>query len=136
MKTLKQIIEEVQQYQCTEGSKADCELRSSAIRVNVLREMYDIFVASFNNIDEATILYKTTDDFATLANLVEPFVAAITERLRTNMDPYTVFEIKRTLKISGNREELLAKYDGKDKEFVEQIIRETEEYFDVTYRKK
>ena len=134
MKTLKQIIEEVQQYQCTEGSKADCELRTLAIRVNVLREIFDIIGKSHGS-NETSLPFENGFDSMLLMQVAKPSFSAMVEKLQSNMDPYTVFEIKRTFNISGNREELLAKYDGKDKEFVERVIRETDEYFNSVHGK-
>lgn len=136
MKTLKQIIKEVQQYQCTEGSQADCELRTFALRVNLLRDIYDVCDAYMKRFDDYNLLSQFTDDFFLIVNQIEPSINAVQKRIKAGLDKNTLFECMRTIQLAFKREELLEKYEGKDKEFVEQIIRETEEYFDVTYGKK
>lgn len=136
MNTLKQIIKEVQQYQCTEGNIADCELRTLALRVNLLREISDICYSHLKQFEKAETLFQYGDDVFLLANLIAPFTNDIQKKISEGLDQNTVFECLRTAQITFKRVELLTKYEGKDKEFVERIIMETDEYFDVKYGKE
>ena len=133
MKNLKQIIKEVQQYKCTEGSEADCELRTLALRVNILREMSDICMQKLKNFDDYNKSLQYTDDLIFLAKLIEPFISDVQKKIHSGLGKNTINECLRTITIAFKREELLDKYEGADKKFVEEIIRETEEYFNQQY---
>lgn len=133
MKNLKQIIKEVQKYQCTEGSEADYELRTLALRVNVLREMSDICMQKLKNFDDINKALQYTDDLISIAKLIEPFISDVQEKIHSGLGSNTVYECLRTMTIAFKRDELLEKYEGEDRKFVELIIRETEEYFTQEY---
>ena len=133
MKNLKQIIKEVQKYQCTEGSEADCELRTLALRINLLRELSDVCMQRLKNFEDINIALQYTDDLILLMKQIDPFTSCIQEKIHSGLGNNTVYECLRTMTIAFKREELLNKYEGEDKKFVEQIIHETEEYFRQHY---
>ena len=133
MKNLKQIITEVQQYKCTEGSIEDCELRTLALRVNLIREMSDICMRHLENFDDINIALQYTDDFIYIAKLIEPFISDVQKKIHSGLGKNTINECLRTMTIAFKREELLGKYEGTDKKFVEEIIHEAEEHFNQQY---
>lgn len=113
MKTLKQIIEEVQQYQCIEGNREDCELRTLAIRVNILREISDICFQKFKIDENYGKALCTANDVIYIAKLIEPWIKAVQEKLSTCIDNQNIeIEFWRTVTLSFSREELLEKYEG------------------------
>jgi len=135
MKNFKQIIKEVQQYKCTEGSREDCELRTLALKVNLLRELSDICMQKLKNFEDINKALQYTDDLILLMKQIDPFTSDIQKKIHSGLGDNTVYECLRTMTIAFKRDDLLEKYEGQDRKFVEQIICETEEYFTQEYGK-
>lgn len=133
MKTIKQIIKKIRSYQCTEGSEKDCELRSLIIRVDLLWDAFmlcDAHIRQFVNPKDA---FKMFDDLYQIFKILDSSIKAVEKKASIGLEKISEYQLLQTLNIAFERKELLTKYEGKDKKFVENITKDVDEYVKSTY---
>lgn len=135
MKTLKQIIKEVEKYQCTEGIENDCELRTLTIRVDLLFDAFMLFDAHIRKLEKPEEYIKFMDDMLHIFKNLNSSIEEVQNKIGKGVGQITIYQCLQTMNMVFERKDLLIKYAGKDKEFVEAIINEMDEYFYATYGK-
>lgn len=133
MKTLNQIIKEIEGYQCSEGSEKDCELRCLILRVDLLFDAFMLFDAYIKKFDKPQDLIKLMDDMLLIFKKMNSSIEDVQNRIGMGLEQITVCQCLQTANIVFDRKELLAKYFGNDKAFVETITKEFDEYVYSTY---
>lgn len=136
MRSLKQIISELDNYQCFEGSEADRELRCLIIKVDLLFDAFMLFDAYIKKYDNPQDFIKFMDEMLFIFNKMNSSIEAVQNRIRKGLEQISVYQCLQTINIAFERKELLAKYEGNDKDFVETITKEIDEYVKMTYGNK
>lgn len=133
MKTLKQIIKDIERYQCTEGSEEDRELRSLIIKVDLLWDTFmqcDAHIKQFENPVDA---FKMFEDMYNVFMILDLSIKAVEKKAGLGLKQISDLQCLQALDIAFERKELLLKYKGSDKIFVENIINAIDEYCSTTY---
>lgn len=135
MKTLKQIIKEIESYQCVEGNNADIELRSLIIKVDLLFDAFMLFDAYIKRYENPQDFIKFIDELLFIFNKLNSSLEAVQNRIGKGLEQISIFQCLQSINIVFDRKELLTKYEGSDKKFVETITKDIDEYIASTYGK-
>ena len=134
MKTLEQVVKEIEGYQCTEGREEDREVRSLIIRVDLLFDAYTHLDAhvkkNFENIHDC---FRLFNDMFDIFIALDPSIKAVEKQGEIGLGQISDYQRLQTLNIAFEREDLLRKYEGQDKKFVEAVTKDIDEYVHSTY---
>ena len=133
MKTLNQIIKEIEGYQCTEGTEKDCEVRSQIIRVDLLFDAFMLFDSHMRKFDNPNVCFDFFDDMFVIFTALKKSTDTAEKKCKIEIGQISAYQYLQSVNIAFKRDELLTKYEGVDKEFVETITKDVDEYVYSTY---
>lgn len=136
MKTLKQIIKEVENYQCTDGNEEDRVVRSQIIKVDLLFDAFQFFDSHIRNFENPNVCFDFFDDLFVVFTALKTSTDIAEKKCKLELNHTSANQYMKLVNFAFKRKELLEKYDGNDKKFIETITKDIDEYVNLTYGRK